>query len=93
MRKAITIKAIAIIASLILLIAGIYAQNIYVDKIFQASDGEVIGILFFGKDTLSITGTIKTVIWTGTNGKVIRLGYDGIELKSDSLVMLRLIDE
>lgn len=54
------------------------------DRFLKASDGEVIGILMLGKEKLSITGTIKQVTWTGTNGVAIVLKWDGKALTQET---------
>ncbi len=53
------------------------------DRFLKASDGEVIGVLQIGKEKLSITGTIKEVTWTGTNGVAIVLKWDGKTLTQE----------
>ena len=80
-------KILKVVTVLVSLISGLFAQD--VDKFFKASDGEIIGILSLGKKTLSITGTVKRVIWTGINGETIILEYDGFKLKSDCKIILK----
>lgn len=80
-------KICAVLVSLIILLSGLFAQD--VDKFLKASDSEIIGILSLGKKTLSITGTVDTLIWTGENGETITLKYDGIELKSKGKTILK----
>lgn len=72
---------ISIIALIFWLAAsqGSFAQD--VDNFLKSSDGELIGTLSLDKTSISITGTIKKLTWTGKTGETIILEWNGIELK------------
>jgi len=44
-----------------------------VDAFLKSSDGEVIGVLALDKKTVSLTDTVKRVIWTTKGGEVLDL--------------------
>jgi hypothetical protein len=78
MKKTLCVIAMAALAAATLLAADY-------DRFLKASDGEVIGVLELGKQKLQLTGTIKEVTWTATNGKAVKMQWDGHKLKTEEL--------
>ena len=73
MKKRWIVTTIAALAAATLLAADY-------DRFLKAADGEVIGVLELGKQKLQLSGTIKEITWTATNGQSATFQWDGKNL-------------
>ena len=85
-------KRLSIIIGAAFLVACtlLFAQD--VDKFLRASDGEIVGILALGKRSMSVSGTIEQITWTGKHGASITLRFDGTNLTCMGETLLTVRD-